>query len=90
MNEVRLEELIIQFDGTVVELFNAGRGDSFRYHVAQLERAQLLRLDSRKGPTFELVGRRHGGVALTNLKIGPGELEALQAITQQIDAAIPR
>lgn len=90
MNEVALEDLIIRFDGTVVELFYKGRGDSFRFHVAQLEQAQLLRLDSRRGPTLNLAGAQNGGVSLTSLKMRPEDLGPLQAIVGQIDAAIPR
>lgn len=90
MNEVQLDDLIIRFDGTVVELFYKGRGDSFRFHVAQLESAQLLRLDSRRGPTLNLVGAQSGGVSLTSLKMQPAQLTLLQAIVNQIDSAIAR
>ena len=85
-----LEDLIIRFDGTVVELFYKGRGDSCRFRGVQLEQAQLLRLDSRRSPTLDLAGAQNGEVSPTSLKMWPEELGALQAIVDQIDAAIPR
>ena len=81
MSEVVLEELVITFDGTVVEIFYAGRGDSDRFHIAQLESAELLHLDARGGPTFNLVGTHRGGVvALNRLKVKAAELPALAAV----------
>lgn len=90
MTELILEELIIRFDGTVVEIFYVGRGDSERRHIAHLVGAELLRLDSRRGPTLNLTGRQHGGFALNHLRITAEQLPALQAIVAQIDAAIAR
>lgn len=87
MSEVILEELIIGFDGTVVEIFYAGRGDSDRFHIAQLESAELLHLDARGGPTFNLVGTHRGGVALNRLKVKAAELPALQQVVSEINEA---
>lgn len=89
MREVVLEEVIIQFDGSVVELFYVGRGDSDRFHVAQLESAELLRLDSSRGPTLNLAGKQRGGVSLTHLKLGTVGGLALQEIVAEINRAIP-
>lgn len=50
--EVVLDELILRFDAPMVEVCVAARYHSDRFHVAQLERVQLLRLDNRRGPTL--------------------------------------
>lgn len=88
MSDVILEELVVSFDGSVVELFYAGRADSDRYHVAQLVRAELLRLDSSRGPTLNIVSQQRGGVSLTHLKMRPDQLPALQALVAEISQTI--
>ncbi len=85
-----MDELVVRFDGSIVELWYAGRGDSDRFHVAQIERVELLRLDNNRGPTLHIVGQQRGGVALTRIKMRPEMLTALQQIVAEINAAIPR
>ena len=87
MREVVLDELIVRFDGSVVEVFIVGRG-STRFHIRHLERAELLRLDSRKGPTLNIVGHQHGGVSFNNLAVAQGVLPELQVLVAEINVAI--
>ena len=90
MHEVAIEELIIRFDGTVVEVFYAGRGNSERLHIAHLEQIELLRLDSRRGPAWNVKAVHHGGFTVNNLKMRPDQVAPLQALLATINAAIPR
>jgi hypothetical protein len=84
--EVILDELVVRFDGTVAELWLAGRS-SERLHVAQIVKAELRDLDSRRGPTLNIEGTNRGGIALNHLKVAEHQLAALQAIVGEIDAA---
>lgn len=85
-SEVILEELVVRFDGTVAELWLAGR-DSERLHVAQIVKAELRDLDGRRGPTLNIEGTNRGGIALNHLKVAEHELPELQRIVGEIDAA---
>jgi hypothetical protein len=87
VREVILDELIVRFDGTIVELLWMGRA-SERHHVLHLARAELLELDSRRGPTLNLEGKQRGGVALTHLALVDGQLAELQALVGEIEQAI--
>jgi hypothetical protein len=87
VHEVILDELIVRFDGTVVELLFMSRA-SERHHVFHLARAELLELGSSRGPTLNLEGKQRGGVALTHLALADGRLAELQAIVAEIDQAI--
>ena len=83
-----MEELVIRFESGVVEVFYAGRGDSDRFHIAQLERCELLRLDSSRGPTFNLVAQQRGGASLTHIRLRPEQLPELQKVVAEINQAI--
>lgn len=84
-----LDEVVIRFDGSIVEICYAGRADTGRFHIAHIVRVELLRLDSGRGPTFSLDTQQRGGVALTHLKFSPAKLPELQALVAEINAAIP-
>lgn len=85
VSEVILEELIVRFDGTVIDLWLSGRS-SERFHVAHIEKAELIE-GGRRGPTLHLQGIDRGGVSLTHLKVADHLLPEFKRIVAEIDAA---
>jgi hypothetical protein len=80
VRELILRTIVVQFDGTVVEVFGAPVGETVRHHVALLAEPSVGE-PTRRGRVPVSIGR-------AELSIDPDEMARLLPLLDEIRAAI--